>query len=70
MWKPSSIINKYVVLNSDGDGNSRLCLLECDIVYFSTWVPTFQRNMLPPFTGQKMNAIDSSEMLVSIYRII
>jgi hypothetical protein len=42
-------------------------LLWCGGVYLSVWLSTFEKNQLPPLTGQKLKAAVVSKMLVPIH---
>jgi hypothetical protein len=43
-------------------------VLGCDILFSCRWVPIFWRYLLPPFSGLKMEAAGSAEMLVTTYK--
>jgi hypothetical protein len=45
-------------------------LMGYDTVHFSREVPTFQRNVLLPFSGWEMESAGSSETLAPIYQTI
>jgi hypothetical protein len=57
------MLSKKLHLNQGFDGG----LLGCDAEWFCMWIPTFRRNILPPSSALKREAVCSSKTLVFTY---